>query len=680
MADENTANNLLEAINKLNDSTELICFSNDKYENIVSLNNSINNMDKMKEDLIKERKKLELLPMPNCVSEFEKSSLKNCESNCDKALLKLNNAIKELSRVKNLVEESNIKINLIDSQISNIIQDLTYINEEFKTPRLLIVVEDDNRKIDSIISRFCNAKEELNKLEKWGLDNLKSKNILITPLLIPMYKNIESLLLNINSFKSLLKEDINLFKQLNQQKNEITHNLNELFDSLKEIQAANDANKKSAQLTIIKNDAVQLQNKLKLFEEAVDHKPSKYILISESLELEMMKTNLCNLSNLLETEEHNIEQKLVVAFSNAKLQHEIKVIENGIEKSNKIKYDKNVTRDDLLTTITHLIQLKNNFDQIEKLLNSLNLDNNEVIDLKNKSVNQLSELSEESKTLRQSIQDQVDTLILFEDQEFNIRQKLNKLINGYENWNNFENKTSNEIQLTIDSAYNLLPEILELNEQLNIIGTLNKPNNQYNQLTQKHKKFINDLKASKENSLKNEKYQSDASNYTKHLEKIEKLLNEAEQRYLLAFTEEDINQLQQQYLHILDENIKLTKESPNYELEKRFKLAQECVLNLNNNTEAKHTNIIKQQEMIQHLQHQIKNNETIIEKILDQYKNSHSIQTAKNDIELLKPIRELVINMPLDEIQNKDLRETLHQNVKAIHLKADVCILYDYFI
>lgn len=611
------------------------------------------------------------------LNESEKSILKSIENNIEESLKELAKFIDNLKKQIDLVDESLKQKEKLNKTIENIDDDLTAIIKQCETPQLLIVAEDEARKTEAINLQIKNAREQLQNFEKWILQNL-SNNELAKLSLANLNDNIASQNAKLNKLITPLIESIEYTKKLNEQKKSIVTKLDTLTEQAKNVHELEDSDKKSKELLLLKKNIQNLQIDLTTVEKNANQ-PNLYVLQIESLELTPVVENLVKLTNILNSEEQNVAQNLANAAAKAKILHNFDIIQNSIQKAEKIDVDPKAIIDDLHNAVTILQNLQTHFDDIEQVCNKLDLTNINANKIRNESIDQLAKKSELSKILCQSLIDRIDLLDKFNNEAKTIEDQI-KIANQQLIEIKLKTASSNEIDSVLNNSQNILPNILALSELIDCLYPLSEPSSQKENLLQNCNYLINDLKKAKEDAEKVKKYENDVNKFTEELELIEHATTIIEQQCAAIDNKEDIENLLQKdldNLHKLLETIK-SKVAPNDHLKKQRQYLKERIDTVEKDATKKQNQIIEQKKLLEQFEKEVSTNENSLDELVHRYNTPQLISVAKKDANFLKLFREILVALPLDKLDNKQLRDNLLKRIEPLHVKADVIFFYNF--
>lgn len=624
----------------------------------------------MKIELTNKQNEYESVLKPT-LNESEKSILKLNEDNINSSFKELTKFIEYLKKQIDFVNESIKQKEQLNKLIEDINNDLTIITKQFETPQFLIIAEDEARKTEAINLRIKNVETQTKKFEIWIEQNLPN-NELEKLSLLNLNNNI--LLQNdkLNKFIMPLTESINNTKQLDEQKKLIVTKLDSLTEQAKNIHNLENTDEKSKQLLVLKKDIQNLQKKLEILKENAKQ-PNSYILQFESLEFDPVVDNLLNLTNILNSEEQNVTQNLANTAAKVKILNNFDIIQNGIQKAEKIDADPKAIVDDLHSAVTILQNLQPHFDDIEQIYITLDLTNFDANQLKNETFHQLIDNSETSKTLCQSLLDRIDSLQLF---NINLNEIIDQIKNTNEQLNNLKlaNASSTEIDNVLKNSQNILPNILALSELIDSLSPLSEPSNQKEALLQNFNQLINDITKARENVEQVEKYKDDVNKFIKELEPIEFSITNIEQNCSTINTKKEIENLIQKdlnNLHKLLETFEF-KVAPNDDLRKRQQQLKNRIAEVEKNAITKQDQIIEQQKLLDQFEKVVETNKKTLDELSQRYDSPQSINNAKEDVNCLKSIRELFIALPLDNLNDKQLRDNLLKCIQPLNIKANV--------
>ena len=202
-----------------------------------------------------------------------------------------------------------------------------------------------------------------------------------------------------------------------------------------------------------------------------------------------------------------------------------------------------------------------------------------------------------------------------------------------------------------------------------------EPSAQVDSLQHQQENLDKQIRKARDAAAEDEKHQAAVQMYTQQLDAIEEQLKKAEHDFvLLVPTVDNLNAFTTELLKPVLEQYRSFESNapPTEDLKRRKQHLKKQTAKLQAKAEDKHKNAVQQDDLVGRLNNEIAQNEAVLADLLSRYEQPQPIDQAVEDIKSLEKIRQTVIGLPLDEVNDKSVREQLSSRVEPLHIEANV--------
>lgn len=619
------------------------------------------------------QKQLQITEKP-ALTETEKNELKVCEDETVASLNQLDDIIQGLYKELELVEESFKRQDAINKCIVEAETDLFKISKKYEMPQKLLNAEDDIRKAETLGKKIGMAEDQLKNHKQWVQKSLV-KNEDVNEASRLAEEKINDQKRELAKLITSLRNDVDSTKRLEMEKDRVVKEFNLIADKAKEVHSLSDNDQKTNQLLVLKKETELLQETLEQLRNNAVQNSQMLVTQIDSLELEPVLENLEELSKLLNNEAKDVTRKLINNAAESKISNKMQIIENAIQKAANVDNDENGTEEDMQLALSTLNNSNSEFTKIEETCNTLNADDSECNLIRNGALERLSKLGEKANALAQSIKDRLETLNDFTKLSNEIESELEE-IQQIISEERAQNSTPAAWENVAAQSEELSKRILTLADYVVNLSPLNQPKLQCENLTNRQKKLAEHAKAAQTAAIAKETLQNEIDEYTKKLNEFKISLHAAKQKQedLPKMTSNEIEKIQNLTIRPLQKMLSglQEKEAPTANLEEEKNLLAKNLLLLQHDIELLRKGTFEQENLAQNLEKNITDYETELANMISRYKNSQSLSVAEDDINVLKPIKEAIVALPLADIKDKTICEMLLKRLQPVHVDANV--------
>lgn len=642
-----------------------------------------NDLKKLKQHILladEERKRvrelqkgLQTIEKPT-LTETEQSEVEICEEQAIAALSLLQEKIDGLHKDVELVEQSFKRQEDINKAIADVGVDLLNLSEKYRTPQKLLIAEDDIRKSIALNERIRATEKQLKDHEQCVAENsLKNEDISEASKLAG--EKIDNQKHTLANLLAQLRNDVNSTRQLDAEKDIILKEFDALANQAKEVHSLSDHDQKTKQLVALKKEAELLQQKLLQLRGVADENPQLFVAQLDSLELDPVAENLEELTKLLSNEEKDATRKLINAAADSKIDNQMQSIENALQKAANVDLDQNATEEDLRFALSTLTNSNSISEAVEQVCDMLNIEDPDANLIRNKAIERLSKSGEEAKTLAQSISDRLDALNNFtklSNDLVNELEEIEQLISQQKT----QNATPSAVEKLTAKCEELTPKMLTLADAVDNLSPLIQPKSSYEKIAKRQQELTDDARAAHAAAVVKEKHQNATVEYTKEVKEIESALQAVEQKHqdLPKMKSSEIDELQNSAIQPLQKmlNDLQSKETPTDELEKQKNLLANRLLLLQRDTSVRRNEAAEQENLAQKLEKDVSDYERGLADMLTRYDSPQPMSVAEDDMNVLRPMKEAIIALPLADLKDKTIREMLLKRIQPLHVQANV--------
>uniref|UniRef100_A0A915EDG2 Uncharacterized protein n=1 Tax=Ditylenchus dipsaci TaxID=166011 RepID=A0A915EDG2_9BILA len=590
--------------------------------------------------------------------ENAKDYLKNLLDKCAQLQLQLD-LVAELEKQDKALKE---KINALGEDVNSI-----FSLYQQQSPQSLLAAEDDLRRADSVKARLDEANQQLEVLKKWTgtqLPNDQQAN----KLLEDTNQTLTQLNSQLLAVTVPLKDHIEVAKNQEAYKNNILDSIKELSGQAQNVHNLADANQKSTELQKLQNQIEPLKEQLIQLQQQISAVSVNNAFVGP-VELDSVQENLDGLANLLNNEEMDAARKLNNAATAANIQQEAASLRNKIHKAERLDSDPNATEKDLQMAKNILEDSKQHLENIQHAADSLDVNDQEANLIQNNASNDQSQLGETLSILLQSLEDRLDAIQAFNQDQQKVKSELANLEQALQN-----SKTSEQLQELLLNNEKLLPELASLQALADSIKPMLEASAQVDSLQHQQANLDNQIRKARDAAAEDEKHQAAVQIYSEQLEALEDKLKQAEHDFVaLVPTVDNLNAFSTQLLDpVLEQyqSIELTT-PPTEDLKRRKQQLKKQTAKLQAKAVDKLKNAVEQDELVVRLNNEIGQNEAVLAHLLSRYEQPQSQDQAVEDLKAVENIRQSVIALPLDEVSDKSVRQKLSSRLEPLHIEAN---------